>query len=127
MATISHPHENQVKVASGLDVLAAIWLFISAFTVPMTYSLAWTNGVIAVIVFVLAGIRASGAYDQSWLSWVNAILGLCALLAPWFASVNPRSPAIINNVITGGIIILLAIWSALATNTEGRNYRSDTM
>lgn len=118
MATYAHPHEDQVKVASGLDVIAAIWLFISAFSVAMTHSLAASNAIVGVVVFVLACIRAFGAYGETWLSWVNAILGLWVLVSPWILQTAPGQTAITNNVITGIVIIVLAVWSALATNTE---------
>jgi hypothetical protein len=121
MATLVHPHDGQVKLASGLDVLAAIWLFISAFTVMMGHSLALSNGIVGVCVFVLACIRAFGAYGDAWLSWVNAILGLWVLISPWTLRDVQMQSAVTNNVITGIVIMILAIWSALATNTEPTN------
>jgi hypothetical protein len=113
-------HEGQVKLASGLNVLAAIWLFISAFAVPMTYGLSWSNAIAAIIVFVLALTRVSGAYQRSALSWWNLVLGVWTIISPWVFRVDPASPAVNNNVITGLIIGALAIWSALATSSDMR-------
>jgi hypothetical protein len=118
MATFTHPHADQVKVASGLDVLAAIWLFISAFIVHMNLSLAWSTGIVAVIIFILACVRAFGAYGVVSLSWINALLGLWVLISPWVIRPMPMHQAVMNNVITGIIVIILAVWSALATSTE---------
>jgi hypothetical protein len=123
MATLTH-HREQVRFASGLDVLAAIWLFISAFVVPMYYGLAWSNAIVAVIVFILAGIRASNPTTSSGLSWVNFILGIWVLISPWAMHTTQTHAAITNNVIMGIIMILLPLWSALATGSETTTVRT---
>ncbi len=118
MATLAHPHSDQVKFASGIDVVAAIWLFISAFAVPMVPGLAWNDGIAAIVVGILAAVRAAGAYGESWLSWLNAMVGAWVLISPWVYSSTPYQSAVTSNVITGIAIIVFGIWSALATNTE---------
>ena len=116
---IAHPHANQVRTASGLDVIASIWLFISAFAVTMTPAEAWSNAIAGVVVFVFSIIRTSGAYGQSWLSWINALIGLWVFFSPWILG-SPTGSVMANNLITGGVIFLLGLWSALATTSENR-------
>jgi hypothetical protein len=118
MAVLTHSHREQVRLASGLDVLAAIWLFISAFVVPMYYGLAWSNGIVAVVVFILAGIRATTTETSSGLSWINFLLGIWVLISPWALHTTQTHAAITNNVIMGIIMILLPLWSALAGGTN---------
>jgi hypothetical protein len=109
---------EQVATASGLDVLAGIWLLISPFVLGFNqYNLtdATTNNVIVgLCVAVLAAIRAFGAYRQSWISWINAVLGLWTLVTPWVLGFSTYRTPTINNVVIGVIIIVLACWSALA-------------
>jgi hypothetical protein len=124
MATLTH-HREQVRLASGLDVLAAIWLFISAFVVPMYYGLAWSNGIVAVIVFILAGIRAASAETSSGLSWINFVLGIWVLVSPWAMHMTQTHAAITNNVIMGIIMIILPLWSALAGGSSVRTGETD--
>jgi glucose dehydrogenase len=69
---------------------------------------------------VLALTRVSGAYQRSALSWWNLVLGVWTIISPWVFRVDPASPAVNNNVITGLIIGALAIWSALATSSDMR-------
>lgn len=123
MTMMAHPHDTQVRTASGLDVLAGIWLFISAFVIRATTGLHWSNGIVAVAVVILAAIRAGGAYRESWLSWINALLGLWVLISPWVISRTPTHGIITNNVITGIVIIVLAAWSALASGSENTGSR----
>jgi len=118
-------HRTQVQVASGLDVLAAIWLFISAFVVAGGPTMAWNNIVLGVIVFILAACRAFGAYRQAWISWVNAVLGIWVVIAPWVLLGTPSRAIIWNNVITGAVVIVFAIWSAAATNTGSDTNAAD--
>ncbi len=120
MAVLTHSHREQVRVASGLDVLAAIWLFISAFAVSMYYGLAWSNAIVAVVVFILAGIRATRAETTPGLSWINFLLGIWVLISPWAVHSTQTHAAITNNVIMGIIMIILPLWSALAGGTNVR-------
>lgn len=115
-------HRKQVQTASGLDVLAGIWLLISPFVLTFMSSQATTNNVIVgLAVTVLASIRVLGAFDAAWLSWLNAALGLWTILSPWVLGFDELQRAMTNNVIIGIIIIALASWSALATNADHRN------
>jgi len=122
MATDLHPHQGQVQTASGLNVLVGIWLFISAFAVYGHGPMMSNNIIFGIIVTVLALIRAGGALNADWVSWINALCGIWVVVSPWAVMGNtPNGPThgmIINNCITGGVIIALACWSAIATDTE---------
>jgi hypothetical protein len=123
MATTAtlNSRQNQVQWASGLNVLAAIWLFISAFAVAAHGSMMTNNIILGIAVFVLALFRFGGAYAQSWISWVNLVLGIWVIVSPWVVmsrEVPATQDIMVNNVITGVIIGILAIWSALASSTE---------
>lgn len=116
---IPSQQERQVTIASGLDVLAGLWLLLSAFVLNAPNSLAWSNAVAGAAVAILAAIRALGAYTQSWISWVNCILGVYVVFSPWLVSDARIDAAAWNTVITGVLIVVLAAWSALATHNNG--------
>ena len=117
-------HRHQVQWASGLNLLVGIWLFISAFAVYHTTPMMTNNVICGIAVVVLAAIRSGGAYDQAWLSWLNALLGVWVIISPWgVMGTGPNGPShgmIINNCITGGVVVVLGVWSALATDTQPR-------
>lgn len=112
-------HRGQVMTASGLDVLAGVWLLISPFILGFSrYDLATAtnnNLIVGLAVAVLAAIRAFGAYRHASISWVNALLGLWTLLAPWVLSFIAYRTPTVNNILTGLVILILASWSAIAT------------
>lgn len=121
MAT-PHTHRPQVQTASGLNLLVAVWLFVSAFVVLGSEAMKTHNMILGIAVGLMAAVRALGAYRQSWISWVNALLGAWVIISPWAVVgtqiLAPTAAMMTNNVITGGLIVVLSAWSALATNTE---------
>lgn len=121
MATIAQANSNdgQVRVASGLDIIAGLWLLISSFFLPITTELAWSCAIAGLIVTILAAIRAFGAYNRSWMSWVNVVIGVWVIASPWVLP-TASDEAIWNAVITGIVIVVLAAWSALATDSARR-------
>lgn len=111
-----HPHRQQITTASGLDALAGIWLFAATFVFAYTPSMEWSCWISGIVVFILAAIRAFGAYHAAWASWVNAAIGLWVVISPW--ALGADVPGTWNAVITGLAIIVLASWSATATSTD---------
>jgi hypothetical protein len=105
-----------------LNALAAIWLFISAFAVYAHGPMVANNVILGIVVGILALIRMGGAFDQPWISWVNVLLGIWVVVSPWAVMgtcpTGPTQGMIINNCVTGGIMIALAFWSAVASDTE---------
>lgn len=125
MATITHRRE-QIMTASGLDALAGIWLLLSPFILRFLPGAAVTNNVlVGIVIAILAIIRFSGAYEQAWISWINAILGVWVLISPWVLQFADHRVPTTNNVITGIVVIILATWSALATDASRRGMRGD--
>ena len=131
MDSAVNTRRTQVQLASGLNLLVGIWLIISAYVVYAQGSMTTNNVICGIAIAVLAAIRAFGAYDQSWLSWVNAAIGVWVVVSPWAVAgaagpAGPTREMFINNCITGGVAIVLGIWSALTTDTtpERRAYRN---
>lgn len=118
-------HEGQAVTASGLDVLAGIWLLISPFVLSFGSATgAVTNNVIfGIIIGLLALFRFFNPRQAVGVSWLNVVLGIWVLISPWVIGFSAYSVATSNNVIMGIIIIILAGWSALATgmNSEPTN------
>jgi hypothetical protein len=115
-------NRNQLQTASSLNVVAGVWMFISAFVIYAHGPMVTNNVVFGMLVTVFALCRISGAYDQSWLSWLNAVVGIWVIVSPWATmgtgATGPTQAMIINNCVTGGAVLLLACWSAIATDAE---------
>ena len=114
---------TQVRSASGLDILAAIWLIIAPFALGFGGALRASSVLIGIIVGILDIIRVSMPMQMAWLSWVNAVLGLWVIVSP-FGLGYTTSGALWNSVIMGIIIAGLSIWSASATGAAGTGYKT---
>lgn len=101
--------ENRTKVASGINVLAGLWLIISPYIFGFTQGV--TNSVIiGIVVAVLALIRFINPVQASWLSWINTILGIWLIVSAFVMGV--AAAPFWNTLILGIIVAVMAIWSA---------------
>jgi hypothetical protein len=103
-----------VATASGLNALAGIWLIIAPFVLGYRNGDPyWNDIVFGAIVLVLGAIRAFGAHRQSWISWVNALIGVWIFISAFWLDSSGR--AIWNDIILGVIVFVLAMLSAGAS------------
>lgn len=108
---------GQIRLASGLNVLAGLWEIIAPFVLGYSGdAVATTNDVVVgIVVAIFAAIRFLGAYGAAWLSWVNAVLGVWLIVAPFILGYSGIAAATTNDIILGIIIAALGVWGALAT------------
>lgn len=109
---------SQVKKASGLNLLLGLWLVIAPFLLSYATSASRGNDItIGVIIALLAAFRLLGAYRAAWLSWLNALLGIWLIVAPFILGYDSSS-ALWNDVIVGLFIAFLGLWSATASRSR---------
>lgn len=109
---------SQVKKASGLNLLLGLWLVIAPFLLSYATSASRGNDItIGVIIALLATFRLLGAYRAAWLSWLNALLGIWLIVAPFILGYDSSS-ALWNDVIVGLFIAFLGLWSATASRSR---------
>jgi apolipoprotein N-acyltransferase len=113
-ATANRRRYDQVRMASGLDTAAGIWLIISAFFLAVSAEGFWNFLIVGLLVGAMALARATRAQEQAGLSWANAVLGAWLVISPWVLD-YATDAAQWNAVISGIIVVLLAVWSAAAT------------
>jgi hypothetical protein len=108
---------GQVKIASGLNVLLGIWLFIAPFLLGYSDVAAalWNDIIVGAIVLILAGIRVWKPMHNRWLSWTNVLLGIWLAIAPFILGYTEITAALWNDIIVGVAIIILGAWSAIVT------------
>ncbi|HLH21268.1 MAG TPA: SPW repeat protein [Chloroflexota bacterium] len=112
----------QVQWASGLNVLAGIWLIISPWVLGFSRTdvpMMWNNVIFGIIAAILAGIRAGGAYDAPWLSWINVLIGIWLFISAFVFATMAMPTPFWNNVILGIIVFVLGIVSALGSRRVG--------
>jgi SPW repeat len=105
---------DDVLSLSGLNVLAGIWLIIAPWV--LNYRAGdpkWNDVVFGAIVGLLALAKIGGALRASWLSIVNAVIGVWLFVAAF--TIDSSWTAGWNDIILGVIVFVLAIASASAS------------
>ena len=108
---------TQLKWASGLNIIAGLWLIISSWVLGFSGLMPMRNNdvIFGIVVAILAAIREFGAYDAPWLSWINVLVGIWLFVSAFVFS-NVAAPAPFwNNIVLGVIVFVLGIISAQAT------------
>ncbi len=109
-------NQQDVKVLSWITVILGVWLIIAPFilTFPSTVAM-WNSIIVGVIVLVLSWIRAANPATSPGLSWINAILGLWLIVAPFVMSMASSTSTRWNDIVLGIAVIVFSVWAALAS------------
>lgn len=106
---------------SGLNLLVGLWLMAAPWVLGYVEVPAalWNDRIVGGAVIILAGIRVLNPTRFTFLSWLNLILGLWLLAAPFVLRYGEgfvmRNVAFWNDALSGIAIIALAWLSADAT------------
>ncbi len=107
---------QDVKVLSWITVVLGVWLIIAPFILTFPSMVAmWNSIIVGVIVLILSWIRAANPASSPGLSWINAILGLWLIVAPFVLRMVSSTSARWNDIVLGIAVIVFSVWAALAT------------
>jgi len=118
--------DNQVRVASGLNIIAGLWLILSPFILGFYFNSGafWNSLIVGAMVLVLAAVREWGAdTDTNWASWVNLVLGIWLVVSPFIIGYSFITSALWNSVIVGILVAVFAGWSGSVAPEPTRRHR----
>lgn len=106
-----------VKTLSWLVVVMGAWEVLAPFILGASSKAGfmWDAIIIGIALIVLAGWAALSSVTSTVknLSWVNAVLGLWLIIAPFILGYSNIGAALWNDIIVGIIVLVLAGWAAL--------------
>ncbi len=108
--------ENQVRVASAISFLFAIWLFISPYLLGfagLSTVALWTAKIAGVGVFALSVSRFFIPHDTEPMSWINVLVGLALIISPFVWGLVGMRGILIDFVIVGIAFVVFNVWAAL--------------
>lgn len=116
------PHGLRRYWQDWANLAVGVWLFVSPWVLGYAdlRSAAWDSWLMGVVVAAVSA--AALILFAPWQEWVNVIMGVWLLVAPWvmgFAS-SENSAALWNHVAVGLVVGGLALWDALQHGTEDR-------
>lgn len=107
---------SEIRGASGLNALLAIWLILSPWILDYrSGDPTWVQFVLADALGLMAVLRATAAWWDAWMSWANVLLGAAIFLVGLLLAESGQ--ATLNAMAGGGLAILLAAFSAAATDS----------
>jgi hypothetical protein len=107
---------RSAAMASGLNIIAGLWLIISPWVLNYSQqnNAVWDAVVIGSAIAILALARTAAPRQFEQLSWVNVLLGAWMVIAPFvlvYNAVGSTTGIYWNDIVTGLIVIGLAVWS----------------
>ncbi|MBK79856.1 MAG: hypothetical protein CMQ43_02915 [Gammaproteobacteria bacterium] len=129
MASPTGAPDTTVRWTSGINAVAGVWLVIAPFA--LGYSAVsqalWNDLLVGTAVVVLALTRVVSPRHRPALSWVNILLGIWLIVAPFILLYGATAPtaagpasatdaATGNDVLVGIIVLVMASWSARASH-----------
>lgn len=106
-----------VKATSGVNVVAGVWLIAAPFVLGFTgvADEMWNHIIVGLCVLILAAIRVGKWHSNSWMSWVNVVLGAWLIIVPF--TLNFAETTLWNSVIVGLVVAVMGGWSAAASQS----------
>ena len=104
----------QTKTASGINVIAGLWLMLSAYFMGLGFS---SNEFIVGIIIAIVSLVGWFSIEQAgWVSWIDGILGVWLLVTPIFV-MGLSAATIWNSIILGIIVLAIAIWEGVSSSS----------
>lgn len=114
-------------ITDGLLLLAGLWLAISPWVVhfrDVAPNVAQSNLIVGIVVAAVGLGLSTTPRSMLRLSWATALIGAWTVVSPWVIQQSTVEVGIIlNNVITGGVIVLLGLAGAGITMAASRSVR----
>jgi hypothetical protein len=113
---------SEVSGASGTALLAGLWLLLSPFLLSYRGAdPAVVDAALGALMILVAVLRLTALRGQAWPSWVNVALGLWLVTSGLL--IADSAVARCNEVVVGGLLVLVATLSGGATLTARRRAR----
>ncbi len=117
MATTYDRPAAQVRTASGLNLLAGLWMLLSPWLLGFSAvgNAAWNAVIAGLLIAVFAMARIAAPDRAETLSWLSFLLGIWLVVSPFLLDFGDVYRAMWNGVIVGLLVQVLSAWSAVAT------------
>lgn len=110
---------DEVMGASGMNVVVGVWLMLSPLLLGYRAEGAFWNGLLTgALITVVALLRVSRGVRDTWLSWINLALGVWVFAHGLILA--SATAASVNEMVTGVLVVMLAILSISATESAAR-------
>ncbi|WP_303908436.1 SPW repeat protein [Thiohalomonas denitrificans] len=101
--------EQKQRWQDWVSLILGIWLFLSPFFgIGIVETAAWNSWIFGAVVAVMSAWAL--ARPQIWEEWVNLVVGIWILIAPFILAFTAENAAMWNHIIVGFIVAADAVW-----------------
>ena len=112
------------KTLSWIIALAGLWEIVAPFVFGMTAASAFLwDAIIVGLALLVFGVWAALANTEEtvkYLNWINAVLGLWLIIAPFVLTYSSATAALWNDIIIGLVALVLGVWAAMTVGSHGQ-------
>ena len=105
-----------IKTLNWLVVVLGVWEVLSPFILGTSHfaGALWDALILGIALVILAGWAALSqqATTAKLLSWINVVLGVWLIVAPFIVRYSGHATALWNDIIVGIIVAVLSVWAA---------------
>jgi len=98
---------SEIRWASGANIFFGGWLFIAPWLLSYIQNvIRWNDRIAGAALMILATLRFIRPLGRFWIGWINALIGLWMIAAPFVLDCQQISAQV--NELTTGIAVFLA-------------------
>jgi hypothetical protein len=113
MATTTSNRPSRTFGANSINIALGIWLILAPFILGYHLSVAvWNDIILGIVIGAIALLRTYGV-NPLGMSWVNVVLGIWLIIAPFVLNFGNEPAARWNDIIVGLLVVIFA-WSNTA-------------
>jgi hypothetical protein len=101
--------------ATGLNIVLGIWLVIAGFAFAGGPQALWNDVIVGILVIIFGSSRVSLGASGRGASWVNFVLGIWLVIAPWALGYTSAASRW-NDFSVGWVVLILAAISGMAAS-----------
>ena len=110
MAIVNSSRGGRVSIQDGINLLCAVLLFLSPWVLHYSGDVhaagaAWISAILVGVFSIAALTRFA-----EWEEWVNTVLGVWIVVAPWVLGFAALTHVMYAFVVLGVIIVLASLW-----------------
>lgn len=97
-----------------VNALLGAWLVASPWVLGFQGMLVAAAVTTAIGALLVASSIEAMQMPQAWEEWLDVVLGVGLMLSPLLFGFNGVAAALLNALITGGLVTVLAVWVLLS-------------
>ncbi|MBK6008790.1 SPW repeat protein [Ramlibacter ginsenosidimutans] len=93
-----------------VNALVGVWLVLSPWALGFQNVVIATTTTMGIGALLFASSVGAMQFPQDWEEWLDVVLGVVLMLLPVVFGFDDVQPALVNAMVSGAIVTLLALW-----------------